>query len=151
MKYLRRYNESKEDNEEMLVYIKTIFLDIEDLGLLYDYNFYNQYGYNYDGERVDRNLPITRVQIDICGRDKALGIDVPFKYSDISDCINHITSYLSEMGFKIDPSSTSYKYKGVKPAELGLELTEFQYSNFYAGKTDIDGKDLVSYRINYKK
>ena len=164
-KHLKRYNESnlvvyesRKDNDEMYEYIETILLDIKDFGLLYDFQLYNQYGENYVAKRTDKNLPITKVQIDICGRDKVLLIDdIPFKYSDISDSINHITSYLSEMGFKIDPLSTSYKYEGTKPAELGLVLTEFQYHHNHhplanTQKVDgIDGKDLVSYRINYIK
>lgn len=144
--------ESREDNDEMYEYIDTILLDIYDFGLLYDFSLYNQYRENYEAKRTDKNLPITRVQVDVCGRDKVMGIDSPFKYSDISNSINHITSYLSEMGFKIDPLSTSYKYEGAKPAELGLELTEFQYHDWRTQKADgIDGKSLVSYRITYLK
>ena len=106
------------DNDEIVEYVRSILIELDDLETIsYEIIFFNRkgnsvyfvtnnigtYGDGKSGPGNNKELPIDRVDLLINANVRSR-----FDYSDVSDIINHINSYLWERGFGQDPRSSHY-------------------------------------------
>lgn len=106
------------DNDEIVEYVNSILLELDDLGTVaheivyfnkrgsmvyYVTNNIGTYSSRHSNRDIDKSLPIDRVDLIINGKGRNR-----FDYSDVSDVVNHINSYLWDRGFGQDPKASSY-------------------------------------------
>lgn len=98
MRYLKRFNESKQLDQSVIDECKDILLELEDIGIKTNIHSYiNDQQYN----RII-NLKKNWIQFFFNRKEE-------FDYSDIEDVVERLKSYLSEFGLKIDWSPTERK------------------------------------------
>lgn len=105
------------DNDEIVDYVRSILIELDDVNVTYEIIFFNRkgsgvyfvtnnigtYGDGKNGVGYDKDLPIDRVDLLLNSKGNS-----SFDYSDVSDVINHINSYLWDRGFGQDPKASSY-------------------------------------------
>jgi hypothetical protein len=108
------------DNDEIVEYVRSILLELDDLdNIINEIIFFNRNGNSVyfvsnnigtyedgkSGPGNNKDLPIDRVDLLL----NIKNYSDRFDYSDVSDVVTHINSYLWERGFGQDPRSSQYK------------------------------------------
>jgi hypothetical protein len=141
MKYLKRYNESKE-SKDIDLYVADIFRDLEDNG----FNVFIKY------RATDETLPYRpnsnrysrlneEVLVEICNSKRK------FRYNDISKSVEHLKSFMKGEGYQLGGYTVNHNVDPKKPAILMCPYSEPENPNRFP--EGVDG--YYYHKINFIK
>lgn len=92
MRYLKRFNESKQLEKSVIDDCKDILVELEDIG--FKTNIHSYFNSGVSGVNKDGSLDKNWITIYLTRKEE-------FNYSDIEDVVERLKSYLSEFGLHI--------------------------------------------------